>query len=168
MAMAALLHPARAAAFAAAPAASRRQHPRTARAFRLAGSYSGRQLRLAPPHLSPPTIPAHRHLRRAVSTEASNSSDITWNPASSLTSFSSSSYSTSSVSSREEEETTSSTSSSSSGAIVDYDVVVIGNGPIGSAVSRHVAYGGASVLVIDNGAQGRQLSHESHERLGAR
>jgi hypothetical protein len=28
-------------------------------------------------------------------------------------------------------------------------VVVIGNGPIGSAVSRHVAYGGASVLVID-------------------
>ena len=30
-----------------------------------------------------------------------------------------------------------------------HDVVVVGNGPIGSAVARHVAEGGASVLVVD-------------------
>ena len=31
------------------------------------------------------------------------------------------------------------------------DVIVIGNGPIGSAVARHVAEGGYSVLVVDGG-----------------
>ena len=30
-----------------------------------------------------------------------------------------------------------------------HDVVVVGNGPIGSAVARHVAETGASVLVVD-------------------
>ena len=34
----------------------------------------------------------------------------------------------------------------------DRDVVVVGNGPLGSAIGRHLADAGASVLVLDGGA----------------
>ena len=32
-----------------------------------------------------------------------------------------------------------------------HDVVVVGNGPVGSAVARHIAEAGKSVLVLDGG-----------------
>ena len=47
--------------------------------------------------------------------------------------------------------TTDAAMSQSQGSSVRKDVIVVGNGPIGSAVARHVAEGGHSVLVVDGG-----------------
>ena len=47
--------------------------------------------------------------------------------------------------------TTDAAMSQSQGSSVQKDVIVVGNGPIGSAVARHVAEGGHSVLVVDGG-----------------
>ena len=47
--------------------------------------------------------------------------------------------------------TTDAAMSQSQRSSVQKDVIVVGNGPIGSAVARHVAEGGHSVLVVDGG-----------------
>ena len=42
----------------------------------------------------------------------------------------------------------------------DRDVVVVGNGPLGSAIGRHLADAGASVLVLDGGASLTSASND--------
>ena len=53
-----------------------------------------------------------------------------------------------------------------------HDVVVVGNGPVGSAVARHIAEAGKSVLVLDGGdtrrARRRRGTHRASPRRGGR